>query len=151
MTAPDNIVSSSAVEADKADPIRFIGGTYAGKTGWLRQSRRKRGTTYLYVFVDLGDSTVKKTYVQVENIGAAAMEEPDSYAIALLQQHTDIEATMNMLVRQLATCSIQDGSTQVALTLIFTEKLHQAIVKQDKKGSKARYRCVDFVDPVEHL
>ncbi len=142
--SPDNIFSSSAVDGDKADTIRFLGGRYAGKTRWLRHSKRKRGQFYYYVFVDLGDSTVLKTYVEIDNVGPAEMPEPTSYAEALLQQHIDIEATMNTLARQLATCSIQDGNTQGEISLIFTKKLHDAIIKQEKKGPKARYRIVDF-------
>jgi hypothetical protein len=146
MANPDNIFSSNAldIEADKADHIRFIAGKYSGKTGWLRHSRRRRGTLYFYVLVDNGDGTVLKTYAEIDNIGPAELEEPTSYATALLQQHIDIEATMNTLARQLATCSIQDGNTQGEISLIFTKKLHDAIIKQEKKGPKARYRIVDF-------
>ena len=140
----DNIFSSSAVEGDKADAIRFLGGRYAGKTGWLRHSKRSRGQLYYYVFVDLGDSTVKKTYVQIDSFEAAEMQMPSSYAEALLQQHVDIEVAMNKLVNQLATCSIQVGISGVKLCHIFEKKLNNAMIKQDKKGSKARYRCVEF-------
>jgi hypothetical protein len=87
---------------------------------------------------------VKKTYVLIENVGPAEMEEPTSYATALLQQHNDIEANMNTVIRQLATCSIQEGSIQTALCQIFKQKLHDTITKQETKGSKARYRIVDF-------
>jgi hypothetical protein len=142
--SPDNIFSSSAVEGDKAEAIRFLGGRYAGKTGWLRHSRRKRGQLYYYVFVDLGDSTVLKTYVQIDNCESAEMPMPTSYAEALLQQHVDIEVAMNKLANQLATCSIQEGTTQVQLCKIFAEKLYTAMIKQEKKGSKGRYRCVEF-------
>ncbi len=138
MANSDNIVRSNAVEADKAEPICFIGGNYRGKKGWLRHSRCKRGTLYFYVLVDMGDSTVLKTYAQIDNIGPAELEEPTLYAAALLQQHIDIEATMNMLARQLATCSL-DGNTQGEISLIFTQKLHEAIIKQERKGPKARY------------
>jgi hypothetical protein len=148
--SPDNIFSSSAVDGDKADTIRFLGGRYAGKTGWLRHSKRKRGQFYYYVFVDLGDSTVLKTYVEIDNVGPAEMPEPTSYAEALLQQHIDIEVAMTKLANQLATCSIQDGASQVELCRVFSRKLYDAVVKQDKKGRKARYRCVDFDTDSKH-
>jgi hypothetical protein len=135
--SPDNIFSSSAVEGDKADAIRFLGGRYAGKTGWLRHSRRKRGQLYNYVFVDLGDSTVLKTYVQIDNFELGEMPMPTLYAKALLQQHNGIEVAMNKLVNQLATCSIQEGTTQYQLTQIFAEKLYAEMIKQENKGSKA--------------
>jgi hypothetical protein len=49
------------------------------------------------------------------------------------------------VVNQLATCSIQDEITQVKLCHIFAEKLKKnAMMKQDKKGSKGRYRSVEF-------
>jgi hypothetical protein len=144
MPSPDNIFSSSSVETDKAEAIRFISGVYAGKTGWLRHSRRKRGSVYFYVFVDLGDNKVLKTHVHLDSIGNAEVEEPKSYAAALLQQHIDIEATMSKLVRQLATCSIGDGDTPYQISKIFVEKLHDAIRKQENKGSKARYRYVHY-------
>jgi hypothetical protein len=72
------------------------------------------------------------------------MPMPMLYAKALLQQHIDIEVAMNKLVTQLATCSIQDGTTQVQLCKIFAEKLYVAMIKQNKKGSKGQYRCVEF-------
>jgi hypothetical protein len=143
MTSPDNICSSSAIQADKADAIRFIGGRYVGKTGWLRRSRHKRGSTCYYVLVDLGDDTVVKTYVQIDNISSAEVEEPASYATALLQQHVDIELTMKTLARQLASCSI-DEPIAADLCTIFALQLNLAINKQANKGSKARYRNVDF-------
>jgi hypothetical protein len=108
--SPDNIFSSSTVEGDKAEAIRFLGGRYAGKTGCLRHSRRKRGQLYYYVLVDLGDSTMLKTYVQIDNIEQAEMPMTTSYAEALLQQHINIEVAMNKLANQLPTCSIQEGT-----------------------------------------
>jgi hypothetical protein len=58
------------------------------------------------------------------------------YAKALLQQHIDIKETMNKLVKQLVTCLIQDGKSQVELCKIFAQKLNEAVIKQGKKGSK---------------
>jgi hypothetical protein len=144
MSSPDNICSSSGIQADKADAIRFIGGRYAGKTGWLQRLRRKRGSTCYYVLVDLGDNTVVKTsYVQIDNIGTAEVEEPASYATAFLQQHVDIELTMKTLARQLASCSI-DKPIAADHCTIFALQLNLAILKQANKGSKGRYRNVDF-------
>jgi hypothetical protein len=99
---------------------------------------------YYYVLVDLGDSTLLKTYVQIDNIKQAEMPMTTSYAEALLQQHVDFEVAMNKLANQLATCSIQEGTTEVQLCKIFAEKLYIAMIKQEKKGSKGRYRCVEF-------
>jgi hypothetical protein len=90
-----------------------------------------------YVLIDLGDNKVLKTHVQIDNVTIGEVEEPASYAVALLQQHTNIEATMHKLVRQLATCSIGDGNTSTEICSIFVDKLHDAIKKQDNKGSKA--------------
>jgi hypothetical protein len=147
MPSPDNVCSAVEAEADKAEAIRFIGGHYAGKTGWFRHARRERGALSWYVLIDLGDNKVLKTHVQRDNVIIGEVEEPASYATALLQQHTDIEATMHKLVRQLATCSIGDGNTATEICRIFVNKLHDAIKKQDNKGPKARYRYVHFADP----
>jgi hypothetical protein len=62
---------------------------------------------------------------------------PTLYAEALLQQHNGIEVATDKLVNQLATCSIQEGTTQHQLTQIFAEKLYAEMIKQENKGSKA--------------
>jgi len=57
----DNVFSSSSLDDDKDAPIRFSGGKYVGKTGWLRKSKRHCGVGKICVLVDLGNEMVKKT------------------------------------------------------------------------------------------
>jgi hypothetical protein len=130
---PDNISSSDLVNADKADPVRFIGGSYSGKTGWLHLSKRKRGDSHYYVLVDLGDNTVKKTHVEITSI-ARPHTAPSSFFGALLQQHSAVEKTMNDLCKKLARFEIQNPERKAELMQQFATNLDEAIDRQNRLG-----------------
>jgi hypothetical protein len=140
---PDNISSSDLVNADKAGPIRFIGGSNSGKTGWLRHSKRKRGDSHYYVLVDLGDNTVKKTYVEITSI-ARPHTAPSLFVGALLQQHSAVEKTMNNLIskrtsflhkcKKLARFEIQNPKRKAELMQQFATNLDEAIDRQNRLG-----------------
>ena len=100
----------------------------------------------MYVLVDIGDGRVKETFVRETAVGKGRSE-PLSYAEALIQQHTDIDATMNKLRKQLAACSIRHRGGEKAegdIVTIFATKLSHYIDAQALKGSRARYRDVVF-------
>jgi hypothetical protein len=148
MPPPDNICSADdvTVNADKADAIRFIGGFYSGKTGWLRHSRRKRGNCHHYVLVDLGDNTLKKTYVEITSI-APPHAAPTSFVGALLQQHSAVEKTMNDLCKKLARFEIQNPERKAELIQQFATKLDQAIDRQNAMGvNRATWKQVNFTE-----
>jgi hypothetical protein len=125
--------------AMKGDAIVFIGGKYAGKTGWIN-TNKEAGENTTPVIVDLGSKGKKETYVFRQSFRKEKVAA--SYAEAVLVQCPDIEVLMTKLCRNLAKCSIeQDASGVVAL---FNKKLNEAIALQEAKGAKALYRHVTF-------
>jgi len=144
MVKPEKVVSAASIQGDVGKAIRFTGGVYSGKRGWLRNSKTSRGENFTYVLVDVGNGKVKKTIVSNEFVGEWLDQDPTSYAEAILKQHTDIDAMMNSLSAKLAQCHIQQDKDQEDLCLIFAEKLALAVHTQVLRGSKARFRYVRF-------
>jgi hypothetical protein len=127
----------------KGNSVRFCGGKYIGKTGWLND---EKGVTQqkVYVIVDMGDEKTKETIVNRESI-AAPYTQPGTFEEAALQQHPDIESMMDKLVRQLAKCNV--GSTDVSVQTIastFFNKMVKARTKQVELGKKATWRDVTW-------
>jgi hypothetical protein len=142
----DNIIDSSQIEGDKAEAIRFVGGKYSGMTGWLRESKRERGSTYYYVFVDLDDGTVYKTYTSIKYC-KDLITMPSSFVEALFVDHATIESEMDKLCQKLSEFDLQedDGSE---LSLAFANKLYDAMLKRYNSQSKCRVvRTVNYPRP----
>jgi hypothetical protein len=139
----DNIFSSESLNDDKADEIRFTGGKYVGKKGWLRRSKHLCGERKVYVLVDLGtNDAVKKTFVNIEYVEQRAGE-PTSYIEALMQQHSDVEISMNDLCKKLARFDIC-GTRKAAILQKFATRLDTAINRQEAMGRHANWKRVDF-------
>jgi hypothetical protein len=125
--------------AMKGDAIVFIGGKYAGKTGWIN-TNKEAGENTTPVIVDLKSKGEKVTYVFKQSFRKEKVA--TSYSEAVLVQFPEIEVLLTRLCRDLATCSIeQDASGIIAL---FNKRLNDAITLQVAKGAKARYRHVTF-------
>ena len=140
---PDNVFSSESLDSDKADPIRFVGGVYVGKTGWLHNSKRFRGQNKYYVLVDLGHNCVKKSYVDISSI-APPHTDPTSFAEALLQQHPQVEKAVNDLCKMLAHFEIDSESRKSEVHQTFVSKLEDAINNQRRMGTKANWKKVEY-------
>jgi hypothetical protein len=142
MMTADNIFSSESLNDDKADEIRFTGGKYVGKNGWLRRSKHLCGERKVYVLVDLGtNDAVKKTYVNIEYVDGRAGE-PTSYMEALMQQHLNIETTMNDLCKKLARFDIRTRKAE--LLQEFATRLDTAVDRQEAMGRHANWKRVVF-------
>ena len=145
---PDNVVSADAIEHDKSSPIRFVGGAYGGKNGWLRKSKSAYGVDKIWVLVDMGNSTIKKTYVNIEYIGNR-LQKPKSWVDAMLQQHVNIEIEMNTLCRKLA-CFSLDKSAKVLILTEIAKRLDLAIGRQHAKGHRANWKRVEYGGSDDH-
>jgi hypothetical protein len=132
--------------------IRFIRGTYVGKTGWINNSK-KETAKMVYVIVELEDG-LKETRVAHASIARPAAE-PTSYGEATLQQHPDIDGMMDKLVCQLAKCHMSTQASAVnsafKTTEIFCNKLFQAIATQQALGDKATWRHVHYEEEDSNL
>jgi hypothetical protein len=142
----DNIVDSSEMEDDKADAIHFVGGKYSGMTGWLRKSKREKGSTYYYVFVDLEDGTVYKTYTSIE-FCKDAIQMPLSFVEAIFVEHGYVEGEMDKLCKRLAEFDLTEADG-LELSLVFATKLYDVMMKHYNSPSKRRaVRIVDYERP----
>ena len=131
------------MSSDKGDPIRFVRGTYKGKTGWL-DSAKGETAEQVYVIVDSKNSRLKRTRVHKDSVKPALDDTvpPSSYAEAVLQQCPDVEEKLDSLCCELAKCKIEKDAP--GIFAILNEKLTAATAKQASKKSKARYRDIIF-------
>lgn len=130
-------------EDDRAQPIRFVTGTYAGRKGWLRRSKRERAPHQIYVYVAMEDY-VKPTFVNRESVelfGDRAIVK--TFTDAMFAQHPKVEVALDSLVTKLATFDL-DTKRQAEACAAFKTKLEAAVRKQEQKGPRANYKKVVF-------
>ena len=72
---------------------RFIDKKYAGQVGWLDESCNHPRTQY-YVCVFLSEGNEVWTRIRQEFL-ADLLHQPNNFAEAVINQHPDIENTMN--------------------------------------------------------
>jgi hypothetical protein len=125
----------------KGEAIRFKKGIYKGKTGSIDNDAEGLDTM-IWVYVDnwKGRHT-KHTKVKKSSIAQVHVE-ATSYAEAVIQQHPDIESTLDKLCLDLAMCGIHKDAKGI-MELIH-KRLEKATVEHSQLGYKKRYRHVDF-------
>jgi hypothetical protein len=123
---------------EKGGKIRFVKGTYVGKTGWYAE----RGMTshQVYVIVDMGDEQLE---ARVNQDSVRRDSVPSSYLDAALQQHHELEALMGKLVLLLARCKIEGKHAQDASSF-FLARLVEANETQQALGDKALWKKVTY-------
>ncbi len=85
-----------------------------------------------------GSTCDKPATVRRESVRPRALPEPKSRSEACIQQHPDIEQTLEKLARQLARCEINPLSA--AIQKIFVAKLQEATARQILLGHKAIWK-----------
>jgi hypothetical protein len=127
--------------AKKGAKVRFIGGKYGGKKGWVDVDRAQ-GTDTIPVIVDLGKKGEKETYVYDYSVAIEPTENPTCYAEAVIQQCPDLECSLTKVCRDFAKCSIREDPG--GFLAIINKKMDDATKWQDAKGSKALYRHIKY-------
>ncbi|CAJ1936976.1 unnamed protein product [Cylindrotheca closterium] len=127
-------------QAEKGKQIRFVSGTYLGKTGWLNTAASKKGLFKRSVIVDLGDDGEKVTSVMKFSF-RDAFKKVKTFEQALMKQHPDIENEMVTLCRHLSECYNLNGD---AMAAYFKEELRIAVTEHLSRGGKAKFRLVQF-------
>ena len=127
--------------AIKGDPLRFIAGKYAGKSGWVNLAETA-DDEILPVIVNCGRKGEKVTFVYQSSARLITNVVPASYAEAVIKHCPDIEKALVELSRKLAKCDIKRDSS--GFHTVILAKLNEAIIWQESKGSKAMYRKIDF-------
>jgi hypothetical protein len=127
--------------SDKGDTIRFVRGTFKGKTGWLN-SEKGETSEQVYVIVDLGNRRLKRTRVNKSSVKPLdSATRPSTYAEAVMQQCPDVEEKLDQLCGLLAKCKIEKDPH--GLFNVLTAKLDEATRKQKAKPSSL-YRDINF-------
>jgi hypothetical protein len=136
--------SSSSSALKKGARIKFVGGKYTGRGGWLDNGRDPTDS-FTPVVVKLKNDKEKVTKVLHENyVLRTELADPTSYEEAAFQQHADIDRLLTLLCKNMAECEMLDsaGNSGTQLSRIFLERLLKAQTRQTAKGDAARWRRV---------
>jgi hypothetical protein len=131
----------------KGEEIRFVKGKYAGLSGWIdRSKKKKKNSCFRSVIVGLDNEDddfeeEKATRVKISSFRKQVSGDPRTFEEAAVMQHKDIEKAMIDLATMFAQCAVQDTNEVLRL---FNTELALALEFQKKLGSKARYRGVAF-------
>ena len=124
--------------------IRFIKGTYKGKTGWINQKlakeKRKNKKKLVDVIVLFEDSNAKRARVKKTSF-RDPHEEALTYEEQALQDHPDVELAIIDMAAMIATLSVIDMEEMHRL---IKEEIENATLEQILQGKDARYRKVNF-------
>jgi hypothetical protein len=141
--------SNTTFESKKGAAIKFIGGNYVDFPGWLNKTKDAT-KEFVYVIVRKKEGSLPHevaTKVRHENyVLLTEINEPANYEEAIFQQHADIDALLNKLVRSIAECDsvLETDHSSKNLFRVIKERLEKAKTRQNNKGSKARWRRVRF-------
>ena len=125
----------------KGQAIRFIGGKYGGKKGWIN-SDKEPGENTVPVMVDLGKKGEKETFVYQDSVANEPSTAPSSYAEAVIQQCPDLDVNLTKLARDFAKCSIHVDPE--GFFRLVQRKVKEATEQHQAKGSKALYRNIQY-------
>lgn len=124
----------------KGELIRFIGGTYCGKDGWVWAGRnfcKKQVWVIIRTNCEEVGTRVDKKFVEI-------FVHPKNWVEAALQQHPEVELHLNELCEHLAKCNIDAIENAENLQLVVSQKLTHAIEKQRRKGNGATWLRVHY-------
>ena len=131
--------------SNHGDEIRFVGGKHVGCTGWVDLDGDETAACIAVVVNGYKDkrsrsASNKSTTVRKESVRLMAQPAPQSRAEAIMQQHPEIEQTMEKLARQLAKCELSPRSA--SMHKIFARKLQDATARQIAMGDRATWKKV---------
>lgn len=124
----------------KGEEIRIFAGKYAGKKAW-KNDQGDHDDRVTQVIVDLGKGRGEK-YTYIYNTSYEVSKAPKTYAEACMTQCPDIEKNLVAVTRQLAKCDIRRD--EEGFKEVIHKKMADAIKWQEKKGSKAVYRRINY-------
>jgi hypothetical protein len=135
------------MSSNRGEEIRFVGGKYIGYTGWRNLDGDKTAASVAVIvhgYKDKknGSTSNKTTVVRKTSVSSKAQPAPQSRAEAIMQQHPEIEQTMEKLARQLAKCELSTRSASILH--IFATKLQDATARQIAMGNRATWKRVQY-------
>jgi len=109
-------------DEDKGNAIRFCGGTYHRRYGWVDSNYDPNELeVYMHVIVFIkaatseryGGNIEKGVYVRVKRENVTLLVTPRTYDEAVLQQDKNIEKLINALAKSFARCGISSDRPQL--------------------------------------
>jgi hypothetical protein len=132
--------------SNRGEEIRFVRGKYMGYTGWLNKDGNESAKSVAVIVNGYkeknGATSNKTTTVRKESVRPKDQTAPRSRAEAIMQQHPDIEQTMEKLARQLAKCELNPRSTSIQQ--MFATALQDATARQIAMGNTATWKRVRY-------
>jgi hypothetical protein len=134
--------------SNRGEEIRFVRGKYIGYTGWINLDGDESDVSIAVIVSGYKDKKKggsrfdKKKTVRKESVRSKLEPAPRSRAEAILQQHPEIEQTMEKLARQLAKCELSPSSASILQ--IFAMKLQDATARQIAMGNRAIWKKVRY-------
>ena len=126
----------------KGMKIRFVGGKYGGKKGWIDDDG-KVGETTVSVIVNLGPKKGEHaTFVYSYSVATERVTTATTYAEAVMQQCPDLDCALTKICRDFAKCNIKKDLP--GFNLILQRKMADATKLLEAKGSKGLYRNIKF-------
>lgn len=135
----------------KGAPIKFTGGNFKGRYGWIDTSRPRKPKMQPVIvnMVEEGYENITRCMIVNYILMSDVNDVPTTYVEAMLQQHPDIDDMLFKLCREMAMCSV-DEHTADQVYDVLNERIKQAKGEQDRLGHDARWRHVNFEDTGYH-
>ena len=133
--------------SNPGEEIRFVRGKYIGYTGWIDLDGDETAVSIAVIVSGYKDkkngrTSNKTTTVRKTSVSSMAQPAPQSRAEAIMQQHLEIEQTMEKLACQLAKCELNPRSASIHQ--IFATKLQAATARQIAMGNRATWKKVQY-------
>ena len=130
--------------AKRGNPVYVCGGKYVGLHGWFNKAAVVTHNKVGVILVLDQAGNMKAT--KIKRFHVRHPHKLSNYAEGVIAKQPKIEAAMGQVCSQLAKCSVEKRDIK-DLSYVFEKKMKRAIERQEEKGSRARYRKVQFTRP----
>jgi hypothetical protein len=138
----------------KGAKIRFVGGKYEGRKGWLNDAMENSRSRH-YVIVKpntrTGSGEEKATYVEPINYVLHSDKTPENRFEATIQAHAEIDCLISKLAKLCVECNLTAGNSGTAVSARLAERMIAFENHMNGKGSKGKYRKDPWKNPDTHM
>jgi len=126
----------------KAVPVKFVGGKYKKKSGWIDPTRPSNGITVPVIVKSAEKGGLYQTYVEVDNYRELNTDKPMTFHEYVFLV-PDVEAKVVDTCHTIAKFDIsKDDKGVEGFKELFGKELKDAQEWQENKGDKARWRRI---------
>eukprot|EP00978_Attheya_sp_CCMP212_P032453 scaffold126739_cov23-Attheya_sp.AAC.1 len=99
----------------KGDQTKLIGGRHEGKKAWLNATKSEKwNDTRVYIVVTDKEKGERSTWTARVNLSINhESDEPESYAIAIIQQRPKLDRLVNKITSDLAKCDLDSENVDI--------------------------------------